>query len=82
MAYKPGSVPLTGGHYSSGMFVAKHLMQPTQTAIKARSTLFLFGLAPDGVYLAIFVAKNAVCSYHTFSPLPEKSGGYFLWHFP
>jgi len=30
----------------------------------------LFSFAPDGVYLAFFVAKKAVCSYHTFSPLP------------
>ncbi len=57
-------------------------MQPTQTAIKARSTLFLFGLAPDGVYLAIFVAKNAVCSYHAFSPLPEFLAVIFCGTFP
>jgi hypothetical protein len=28
------------------------------------------------------VAKPAVRSYHTFSPLPGKPGGLFLWHFP
>jgi len=32
---------------------------------------FLFGLAPRGVYHAVFVAKNAVRSYRTFSPLPN-----------
>ncbi len=42
----------------------------------------LFGLAPGGVYPAVPVAKNAVRSYRTISPLPnigEKpmSGGIF-----
>jgi hypothetical protein len=32
--------------------------------------LLLFGLAPSGVFHAVFVTKNPVCSYHTFSPLP------------
>lgn len=32
----------------------------------------LFGLAPDGVYPAIPVARNAVSSYLAFSPLLEK----------
>jgi len=31
---------------------------------------FLFGLAPDGVYLARLVTKTAVRSYRTLSPLP------------
>lgn len=39
------------------------------------------GLAPCGVYLAAFVAKRAVRSYRTFSPLPLRAV-YFLWHFP
>jgi len=34
----------------------------------------LFGLAPDGVYHARFVAKTAVRSYHTLSPLPKIGG--------
>ena len=34
-------------------------------------TMFLYGLAPNGVYHASFVTKTAVCSYHTFSPLPK-----------
>ena len=42
---------------------------------------FLFGLAPDGVYLARLVALAAVRSYRTFSPLPVKAV-CFLWHFP
>ena len=35
----------------------------------------LFGLAPSGVYPATFVAKGAVRSYRTISPLPRKLGG-------
>jgi hypothetical protein len=31
----------------------------------------LFGLAPSGVFPATFVAKRAVRSYHTISPLPK-----------
>ena len=37
----------------------------------------LFGLAPSGVYLATFVAKGAVRSYRTISPLPIETGGLF-----
>ncbi len=32
---------------------------------------FLHDFAPDGVYLAILVTKNAVRSYRTLSPLPD-----------
>ena len=43
---------------------------------------FLFGLAPGGVYHAGRVTTNAVRSYHTISPLPDRrltapSGGIF-----
>ena len=31
---------------------------------------FLFGLAPDGVFRAVPLTRNAVRSYRTFSPLP------------
>src|SRR5690606_19891399 len=42
---------------------------------------FLFGLAPDGVYLAASVASRAVGSYPTLSPLPRARGaGCFLRH--
>jgi len=34
----------------------------------------LLGLALSGVFHAIFVTKNPVCSYHTFSPLPRLGG--------
>ena len=35
----------------------------------------LFGLAPGGVYPAIGVTADAVRSYRTLSPLPNKLGG-------
>ena len=34
----------------------------------------LFGLAPSGVYPAISVTRNAVRSYRTISPLPQRGG--------
>ena len=37
----------------------------------------LFGLAPDGVYLAPAIALGAVGSYPTISPLPSEPGGLF-----
>ena len=43
--------------------------------------IFLFGLAPDGVYPATSVTRGAVRSYRTISPLLRKAV-YFLWHFP
>jgi len=33
---------------------------------------FLFELAPSGVYLATLIAKCAVRSYRTISPLPIR----------
>ena len=45
--------------------------------------MFLFGLAPGGVYLANFVAEIAVRSYRTFSPLPYRIWRYiFCGTFP
>ena len=43
----------------------------------------LYGFAPDGVYRARSVARPAVRSYHTISPLPWQAMAVsFLWHFP
>jgi hypothetical protein len=43
----------------------------------------LFGFAPGGVCRAKLVAKPAVRSYRTVSPLPKQAlAVYFLWHFP
>jgi hypothetical protein len=38
----------------------------------------LFGLAPGGVYQAVPVARSAVGSYPTFSPLPGPAGRFDL----
>ena len=40
---------------------------------------FLFGLAPDGVFRALAITRQAVSSYLTFSPLPNPKivGGVF-----
>jgi len=65
------------GDHSSGALVTQHLKRPTRAAtFKLAVMPPLFGLAPDGVYHARFVAKTAVRSYHTFSSLP-KIGGLF-----
>jgi hypothetical protein len=37
--------------------------------VAKKAALFLFDFAPDGVFHAVSVAKNAVRSYRTFSPL-------------
>ena len=37
--------------------------------------VFLFGLAPGGVYPATRVTTSAVRSYRTLSPLPAEAGG-------
>ena len=44
--------------------------------------LSFFGLAPKGVYKAIYVTTNAVGSYPTISPLPLFMAVFFLLHFP
>jgi hypothetical protein len=40
---------------------------------------FLFGLAPDGVFRALPVARQAVSSYLAFSPLPRLAAGRFIF---
>ena len=64
------------------------LLQPTRAAdLKADWQRFpapappLFGLAPGGVCRAVLVAKDAVRSYRTLSPLPplSESGGRFAF---
>src|SRR5690348_203637 len=52
-------------------------MERVQAKPKPHSTSragspLLFGLAPRGVFRASFVAKRAVGSYPTFSPLPAN----------
>src|SRR3954451_2749429 len=84
-----------GDGHSSGTPVARRLLRPTRAARpETRLAVFeaaappLFGLAPGGVCRAVLVAKNAVRSYRTLSPLPRAtvSGGTkavcFLLHCP
>ena len=63
--------------HSSGTEFASCLKQPTrmtdpETGWSLRSASSLFGFAPGGVYNAISVARNAVGSYPTLSPLPRQ----------
>ena len=91
-ACKPGSVRprcrRRDGH-SSGTRIAARLARPTRAAGRERPCVThpemrrrppLFGLAPGGVYPAAPVARGAVRSCRTVSPLPgalRKPGGLF-----
>src|SRR5688572_9897603 len=77
-ACKPGSV--ANGHFS-GAAVTRRLdatypdVEPGRTAPERENPKILprcvlLGLAPGGVYRAGPVARSAVRSYRTFSPLP------------
>lgn len=70
--YKPNSVPAEAGHdHLTGMPVARHLVQPTRKLwTEPPSNVSLFGLAPGGVYPALYVTIKAVSSYLTISTLP------------
>ena len=78
-ACKPGSVrPKRRDDHSSGTHLTMRLTRPTRAAGRERPrnnhvvTLQppLFGLAPGGVYHAAPVARDAVRSCRTVSPLP------------
>ncbi len=79
------------GH-SSGTDVATRLIatnpgsggkKPLRPCLAARRRPPLFGLAPGGVYPADPVARTAVRSYRTVSPLPAQARAVcFLWHCP
>ena len=77
-------------NHSSGTRVSPCLARPTRTTMResicflrnSKNTLFLFGLAPNGVCRAFFVAKKAVRSYRTLSPLPNKWRYTFCCTFP
>jgi hypothetical protein len=74
-ACKPGSVE---DSHSSGMRVAAHLKQPTREPRGPRNVP-LFGLAPSGVYPATSVARCAVRSYRTISPLPRREPWRYIF---
>ena len=102
-ACKPGSVwPLRRGVGTRQPFLlGRTCVRPRATnpddqpgkGRGSRPASSLFGLAPGGVYLAAAVARGAVGSYPTLSPLPclafpstgdVNAGGAvcFLWHCP
>ena len=86
--------PQVGDDHSSGTPVAGRLARPTRTAARRPAcgrnrAPSLLGLAPGGVCPAASVARGAVRSYRTLSPLPWPIGRNqmtravcFLWHFP
>jgi len=51
------------------------LPAPRRTGVGSLRCPGLLGLARGGVCLAIAVANDPVCSYHTFSPLPGEGRG-------
>src|SRR5690606_11688040 len=66
--------------------VTHRLQQPTRDFTDAGRASSLLGLAPGGVYRATPVARGAVVSYTTVSPLPVRlaapSAVCSLLHFP
>jgi hypothetical protein len=86
-----GTLQSRDGH-SSGTPIARRLEQPTRAGLETGLANRragprvppLFGLAPSGVYRAASVARDAVRSYRTLSPLPRKRAAAvcFLWHCP
>jgi hypothetical protein len=80
---KPSSVPPAGhpeggDDHSSGTAVACGLKRHNpRTSGGPPLNVLLFGLAPDGVYHAFPVTREAVSSYLAFSPLPAMAGGIF-----
>ena len=85
MACKPGSVPRRGAlpnhmdDHSSNDAVANALKQlPGRRVENAPGTevpTIPISFAPGGVYRAASVARRAVRSYRTLSPLPCEQGG-------
>ena len=85
-ACKPGSVRLIAQVWQPFLWdaccQAPHATHPGRRRDTAHARP-LFGLAPGGVYRASPVARPAVGSYPTLSPLPPRGEAVcFLWHFP
>jgi len=73
MVCKPGSV-IDG--YSSGTFITKCLKQPTRISgvenTCKKYVIFLFGLAPGGVYLCRMMLPYTRCALTApFHPFPN-----------
>jgi hypothetical protein len=85
--HKPGPVlPEGRGDPFSRTALARGLERPTRGRVaRVVACAPLFGLSPGGVYRAGPVARPAVRSYRTLSPLPplrRAEAVCFLWHFP
>ncbi len=59
---------LRDDHHPSRSAIARRFKQPTWRIERAAHRLS--GLAPSGVYLAIYITADAVVSYTAVSPLP------------
>ena len=72
--------------HSSSPIVSNWIKRPTQTITKENSNIsfvrFLFGLSPGGACNALLVAKQAVSSYLTISPLLKSERYIFCCAFP
>ena len=90
MVCKPGSVPLLPALATIHL---ERLLPAASSNLPGHDAgshlneqavpMSLYGFAPDGVYHARSVARPAVRSYRTISPLPWHAMAVsFLWHFP
>jgi len=84
----PASRPARASNHSSRSSVAAALQQPTRRLERAAlsppcgSSVFLCGLASNGVCLAVIVTDDAVGSYSTISPLPCDRREPMAWRYP
>ena len=81
----PSSLRTEGiGDHSSRTTLARRLQQPTRATDRNQIHMPpLFGLAPGGVCRAAPVARRAVRSCRTLSPLPRRNAAVCsLWHCP
>ena len=84
--HKPGSVPMAarsfGVYHLSSSNLTDGVHQPTlrveRAALSACAYPGIFGLSARKVYPALFIAKQAVGSYPTFSPFPRQAEVVYL----
>ncbi|MEN9742270.1 MAG: hypothetical protein RLZZ65_75 [Bacteroidota bacterium] len=84
--HKPGSVPIAarsaGVYHLSSSKLALGVHQPTlrvgRAALSACACPGIFGLSARKVYPALFITKQAVGSYPTFSPFPRQAEVVYL----
>jgi len=82
--YKPNSVPCKGPwSFHWDVDCSTPLATYPEISSGPPSNISLFGLAPDGVYLAPHVTMRAVSSYLAVSPLPGQTRRFnFCGTFP